>query len=300
MTQFAPYYLLDVFTDTPFGGNPLAVFPDADDLTAEQMLTMTKELNLSEAVFVQKADNEAADCRVRIFTPGMEMPTAGHPTIGVSYMILKQGWVKPAEEGLLKLQQNVGIIPVSYEIEAGTPKHVTMQQPNPEFGNKFTDSGLIASLLSIDVDDIMEDYPCQIVSCGNPFLIVPLETKAAVDSAKLNMTLFENIIDEVFLTGIMLFSLQTDAPDSTSYSRMFAPHIGVPEDPATGSAHGPLVAYINNYQLKTETSMVGEQGYLMKRPSKVQMEVKLDDTKIAQVFVGGNCVMVGKGELLIP
>jgi trans-2,3-dihydro-3-hydroxyanthranilate isomerase len=298
MIQSATYYLLDVFTNQPFGGNPLAVFPDAQGLNTQQMQLLTKELNLSESVFLFPAENETADIKMRIFTPGKELPTAGHPTIGTSYLLLNEGIIQPKNHGKLILEQNIGSITVNFKKEGNTFKQLMMEQPLPKFEQTFNDKSLIASLLSTHPTDIEEDFPCRIVNCGNPFLIVPIKTIKAMAKLKLNHELYYQILEEVEMIGIMAFSLETSNSNLLTHSRMFAPQIGVPEDPATGSAHGPLASYLFNYQMADVTQLVtGEQGIEMGRASLVNMKIVTEDAKIASVLVGGESVIMGKGEI---
>jgi trans-2,3-dihydro-3-hydroxyanthranilate isomerase len=300
MANTIKFQLLDVFTSEAFGGNPLAIFDDADHLTAEQMQKIAKELNLSESVFLNKSSNEA-DVKMRIFTPGMELPTAGHPTIGTYYYLLKQKRIDPKKQNELLLEQNIGNLKVHYELNGSDVSQILMEQPLPKFEQTFKDKKLVASLLSIEEDEIQEDYPCRIVNCGNPFLIVPIKTLDSVRKLKLNNELFSEILDEIFITGIMAFTMETENPAHLTHSRMFAPHIGVAEDPATGSAHGPLASYIHNYNLTDLSDLsIGEQGYEMGRPSQIKMQIVQEDGKISKVLVGGLCVHMGNGEIRIP
>lgn len=291
---------MDVFTSEPFGGNPLAIFDNADGLTAEQMQKIAKELNLSESVFLNKASNDA-DVKMRIFTPGMELPTAGHPTVGTAYYLLKEKGIKPKKDGELLLEQNIGNINVHYENQEGEISKILMEQPLPKFEQTFKDKKLVASLLSIEEDEIEEDFPCRIVNCGNPFLIVPVKSLESVQKLKLNSELFGEILDEIFITGVMAFTLETEDQEYISHSRMFAPHIGVPEDPATGSAHGPLACYLHNYNMADLSELsIGKQGYEMGRPSQVKMRIIQESGKISGVMIGGSCVTMGNGEIRIP
>ena len=298
MKHTAAYYLLDVFTNQPFGGNPLAVFPDANDLSSSEMQSLTKELNLSESVFILPAENQTADVKMRIFTPGKELPTAGHPTIGTSFLLLNEGLIKTKNRNKIILEQNIGNIHVNYRMEGNVIRHLMMEQPLPKFEETFSDRALIAALLSIEAGEIEEDYPCRIVNCGNPFLIVPIKSLKTMSRLKLNNELYHQILEEVDIIGIMAFSLETTSPFVLTHSRMFAPQIGVPEDPATGSAHGPLAAYIFNYQMGDVTKLVqGEQGIEMGRPSFIDMQIVTDEAKISSVQVGGESVIMGKGEI---
>jgi trans-2,3-dihydro-3-hydroxyanthranilate isomerase len=300
MADFIQYKIIDVFTSEPFGGNPLAIFDNAEDLNGEQMQKIAKELNLSESVFLTPSNNEA-DVKMKIFTPGMELPTAGHPTIGTSYYLLKEKGIKPKKANELLLEQNIGKIKVQFENHNQEVSKILMEQPLPKFEQTFKDKKLVASLLSIGEDEISEDFPCRIVNCGNPFLIVPVQTLNSIKKLKLNNELFSEILDEIFITGVMAFTMETENNNHLTHSRMFAPHIGVPEDPATGSAHGPLASYIHNYNIADLSELsIGEQGYEMGRPSQIKMQIVQVEGKISKVLVGGSCVHMGKGEMRIP
>lgn len=300
MANTIKFELIDVFTSEPFGGNPLAIFDNADKLSAEQMLKIAKELNLSESVFLHKPTAEA-DVKMRIFTPGMELPTAGHPTIGTAYYLLKNKGITPKKENELLLEQNIGNLKVQFEKKDGEISKILMEQPLPKFEQTFKDKKLVASLLSITEDEIEEDFPCRIVNCGNPFLIIPIKTLKSVQKLKLNNELFSEILDEIFITGVMAFTMETLNPENITHSRMFAPHIGVAEDPATGSAHGPLASYLHNYNMCDLSELsIGEQGYELERPSQIKMKIEQVEGKISKVKVGGSCVHMGNGEIRIP
>ena len=205
------------------------------------------------------------------------------------------------QKGRLLLKQNIGNIIVRYSGEDLTAQNIMMEQPPAKFEQTFKDKRLVASLLSIKENEIMEDFPCRVVNCGNPFLIVPIKTLKSMERLKLDHDLFSKILDELFLTGILTFTLETKHPEHVSHSRMFAPHLGIPEDPATGSAHGPLAAYLHNYNLIKMTEIrTGEQGYEMGRPSQIKMKVGLENGKLSTILVGGECVFMGKGEIRIP
>ncbi|MBK6264561.1 PhzF family phenazine biosynthesis protein [Marivirga sp. S37H4] len=300
MQQKATYYLLDVFTNQPFGGNPLAVFPNADGFTGEQMQKLTKELNLSESVFLLKPTHPDADLRMRIYTPGMELPTAGHPTIGTAFLLLEEKLIVPKKTNQITLEQSIGNIQVNFQKDHDSFVNIMMQQPLPKFEQTFKDKKLVASLLSIEENEIEREFPCRIVNCGNPFLIIPVRQLRTMERLKLNHDLFYQILDEIKITGIMAFSLETTSADTLTHSRMFAPHLGMIEDPATGSAHGPLAAYLFNYQMaEMKQLVIGEQGIEMGRPARINMQIEQEGGKISKVLIGGESVIMGKGEIRI-
>jgi len=296
MQQPLDYYLLDVFTNQPFGGNPLAIFPNADKLSSKQMHQIAKELNLSETVFLTKPALPEADIAMRIFTPARELPTAGHPTIGAAYLMLSFNLLKPADPNCLRIEQKIGLIKISFDKTGNEINDLLMEQPAPVFDQTFTDKALMASLLNIDMDDIYSNYPCRIVNCGNPFLLIPVKQLASIKQIELNQVLYESILEEVELAGVMPFTLATVNNHCIAHSRMFAPNLGIKEDPATGSAHGPLAAYLHNYQLadlqKVQTC---EQGFEMGRPSFIKVQVIADMGKIDKILIGGQSVVMAKG-----
>ena len=292
------YFLLDVFTDIPFGGNPLAVFPEADGLSDEAMQKITKELNLSETVFLLKPKQENSDISMRIFTPGRELPTAGHPTIGTAFLLLASSMIKTKLANTLVIDQKIGSINVQYFKNEAEETEVLMEQPLPKFEQTFKDKELIASLIGIRSSELYESYPARVVNCGNPFLLVPVKELKSMQKLKLNQDLYYNILEELSLTGVMPFSLETVEKESIAHSRMFAPQLGITEDPATGSAHGPLAAYLHNYQLaKVNGLQQCEQGIEMGRPSFINIKIEEKEGKLHKVLVGGKCVIMGKGTL---
>ena len=290
------YFLLDVFTDRQFGGNPLAVFPNADVLTDRQMQSIAQELNLSESTFIQKATSEAADCTVRIFTPRHEMPMAGHPTIGTAWAILKYGLLSPQSEQSLLFDEGVGAVAVDYSLENSQPRDLVMHQPLPEFG-KTLDRVPVAELLSLQPDDLEGEYPVQIVSCGVPMVLVPLKTLDAARRAIVRLDLLDSTLADVASRELFVFTRETENANADVHCRLYAPRLGVPEDPATGSAHGPLGSYLVKYGLSDGARIVGEQGIEMGRPSTIKVCIKSSGDSITDVLVGGECVEVGQGTI---
>jgi len=288
------YTVVDVFTETPFEGNPLAVFLDAVGLSDEAMQTIARELNLSETTFVFPASSAAA--RLRIFTPGAEMPFAGHPTIGAAYALVAAGRVS-SDDPTFTLEEPIGPVPIRLE-RAANPFVAWLRTPPIEFGRRYPGAPW-ARALGLAPDDLLgEAYPVQIVSAGNPFLFVALRDPGAVDRAALDRVAFEREFG-TSVSGIFIF-----APvPSGAYSRMFAPGFGIGEDPATGSATGPLGAYMATYDLLPDlddTHFTSEQGVLMKRRSLVHGILRVRDGKIDTVEVGGSAVKVIDAEIVAP
>jgi trans-2,3-dihydro-3-hydroxyanthranilate isomerase len=232
------YQVLDVFTRVPFEGNPLAVFPDAKGLSAARMQAIARELNLSETVFVLPSERPECVARLKIFTPRKEMDFAGHPTIGTAFLLAngrKQFCV----------EENVGVIPIVVD------DMIWLETP-PISDGPTMDREKAAALVRLSPDDLMDATP-QVLSAGNATLFIPVKSKTAVDRAELDSN--QPVCVFVF------------APTSEgAYSRMFAPSFGVPEDPATGSATGPLAAYMRRHGMAGDR-FVSEQGTKMGRRS---------------------------------
>ncbi len=293
------YQLVDVFTDTPFGGNQLAVFLQPGDLTAEMMQTFARELNLAETTFVFPPDDPQNDYRVRIFTPARELPFAGHPTIGTGFVLHRHGMIRAG--GRLRLEEGVGMIEVTLADEPGGGLMVTMQQPIPAFGAVCADRAALSAMLSLTPDDLIDGLPAQVVSSGNPFLFVPLKSLDAIRRVRLNADLW--LRQGIDAHGVVVFTLEAERAGSTLHSRMFAPELNITEDPATGSAHGPLGAYLLRYGVvdaQTARHMVAEQGFEIQRPSLLHVYVEGTAEQITSVRVGGYTCAVGSGMLIVP
>ena len=266
------YAHLDVFTDRAFGGNQLAVFHDGWGVSDAEMQTIAKELNLPETVFVAKAE-KGGDHRLRIFTPARELPFAGHPTVGAAFF-LADG--KDAE---LRLEEGVGTLTVT--VRDGFTE---MQQPVPTF-ELVADRATVASQLSLAVSDIVPTLPIEIGSSGNKFMLVPVNTVDAVKRAS----------PKGLTEAAYIFTTETLDKASTTHGRMYAPWQGIAEDPATGSAFGPLAAYLVRHGLSDGKRIVGEQGFEMGRPSILYARVGGTKDRITSVHVGGRCVRTGGG-----
>lgn len=296
------YHLLDVFTDRQFGGNQLAVFPDPPrDLPATLMQKIAKELNLSETTFVFPPADSAADFRLRIFTPAAELPMAGHPTVGTAYLLARLGALgRIADAKTIVFQEGIGPIAVTVRAdENGDPRHVWMQQPIPQFLDIYQDRASIASILSLTVGDLRDGAPIQVLSSGLPFLFVPLKSLEAVREIRLRLDKWSERLAGTNAQNVFVATTETVRQDSTVHSRMFAPALGISEDPATGSASGPLGAYLLRYGLASSGDMVSEQGFEMGRPSFIHIEVKRNGDEFTDVAIGGRCAYIGCGALVI-
>ena len=299
------FYQADVFSGSPFGGNPVAVFPDAQGLTDDQLQQIAREMNLSETVFVFPPSDPAAVARLRIFTPSQEIPFAGHPVVGTFFVLAKLGLIATPEPVTRFVQEcNIGLFPVELHKQEGQVTHVVMTQPEPQFLErieKTEDLYLVASSLGLPKYAITEaKWPVEVVSTGLPVMIVPVRTLTAVRSIKPDPSAIVDVCDRFGANGMMVFTTVTVEPSSTVHARMFAPSIGILEDPATGSASGALGAYLVQngvVDVGPMTELLIEQGYEMERPSTILVRVESDDDMIRSVKVGGQCVMVIEGTL---
>ena len=296
------YHLLDVFTDRQFGGNQLAVFPDPPpDLPAELMQKIAKELNLSETTFLCPTAEPGCDFRLRIFTPAAELPMAGHPTVGSAYLLARLGALgRIAGAKTIVFEEGVGPIAVTIRAdETGEPAEVWMNQPIPQFLDVYEQRASIAGILSLTPADLQENAPIQVLSSGLPFLFVMLNSLDAARRIRFRLDKWADALAGTNAENIFAATTETVREDSTAHSRMFAPALGIAEDPATGSASGPLGAYLLRYGLAHSGDMISEQGFEMGRPSFIRIRVRRNGQAISEVAVGGRCAYIGYGALVI-
>jgi len=294
------YLHLDVFTGEKFGGNQLAVFLDARGLSAETMQAVTKEMNFSESTFIFPAERPDTDIRMRIFTPGREMPMAGHPTVGSTFALALAGVIPPGRRRWV-FGLNVGPTPVDIDWDGLRPAFVWMTQQAPLFGAVVQDVEAAARAVGLDGHAVRATgLPVQEVSCGVPFVFIPLATRAHVDAASPNLDVFDRLCAAAGVDNhaMFVFSPEPGPDGATVYSRMFAPGLGVFEDPATGAASGPLGCYLVQHGVvppERAGAMLSLQGVKMGRPSCVHIAIGVDGGGITRVQVGGEAVLVGEG-----
>jgi len=321
MTAFSLRYLhLDVFTDHVFGGNQLAVFPlvtrgrepggpeplqllpTVEVPSTELMQAITREMAYSESTFVFPPERPDTDVRVRIFTPAKELPMAGHPTVGTAFALAHDG-VIPAGQPSIVFGLGVGPVPVTLRWADDGLAFAEMTQLRPTFGPPIAALDVVAEALGVAEGDIRSTgVPVQEVSCGIPFLMVPLASRAAVDAAALDRGGLVRLCRAlgVAQVEVFLFSTEPAGDDTTAYSRMFAPGMGVAEDPATGAASGPLGSYLVKHRLVAPAEadrIVSLQGVKMGRPSRIHIAIEGTPDDITRVRVGGSAVMVGEGSV---
>ncbi|TKB68340.1 MAG: PhzF family phenazine biosynthesis protein [Nitrospira sp.] len=285
------FYQADVFTGDAFGGNPVAVFPNAHGLSDHQLQQIAREMNLSETVFVLPPTDQAAVVRLRIFTPTQELPFAGHPVLGTFFVLAQLGLVA-ATEGITRVMQecNIGLFPVELHAREGELIRVVMTQPKPEFlgpVDDMEDVYKIASSLGLPKHAVADmKWPIEVVSTGLPVLIVPVRSLTAVRSIQPDASAIMDVCHRFGANGIMVFTTVTVEPSATVHARMFAPSIGILEDPATGSASGALGAYLVQngvVEVAPTTDIVVEQGYEIERPSQILVRIESDDDIIKTV-----------------
>lgn len=296
------YLHYDVFTDRPLVGNQLAVFADAQGLDTVHMQAIAREMNYSESTFILPTERPDTDIRMRIFTPFNEMPMAGHPTIGSTFALAHTGAIaRGAKRFVFGL--NIGPTPVDLEWGDEGLSFVWMTQRPPTFGPIVSQREACADALGLTLDDLSDTLPVQEVSCGVPYLLVALRDHRAVDRAIGDSAGFSRLCAACGLDlPIFLFAVGGPSPGDTAYGRMFAPDFGIIEDPATGSAAGPVGCYVVHHgAVKADPARPIQisQGVAMGRPSRIYVSVEGEPGDLTGVKVGGTAVLVGRGELLV-
>ncbi len=298
----------DVFTKQAFGGNPLAVFPEGDGVDDVTMQTIAREMNLSETVFVlPPTDPARALRRLRIFTPSTELPMAGHPVVGTWMVLASLGVVAPpaSGEGTVTIHQELkaGILPVAIQFIAGQPTKVVMTQPPPQIGLPLNISEAVARALSLSPDQIgFDQLPIVYATTGVPYLMVPLRSRAALSSILINSSALSDLLLQTLVSGIYAFTPEPHSPRSLVSARMFSDAtLGISEDPATGSAAGPLAAALVHFGFVPTVNGLArftiEQGVDMGRASYIEAEVEGERGAVRVVRIGGTAVTVAKGEV---
>lgn len=290
------FSLVDVFSGVRYSGNPLAVFVTVGDLDPVQMQAIAREINFSETTFVrslQPKPHQGYD--VRIFSPTEELPFAGHPTLGTAFVIREQLREKMRSQGLdsnpvSNLVLNLAVGPIPVEISADDV--FWMKQNAATIGPVLNNSIQVAAALGLDFSDIHETWPLREVSTGLPFLMVPLRGLGALGQSRIVNDRFSALMAQTTAKGVFLFCEETRDRAHQFAARMFAPGLGIMEDPATGSANGCFAAYWG--ALGREVDAIVEQGYEMGRPSQVRIRGRLENGVI-QVSVGGEVVAIAQG-----
>lgn len=298
------YLTVDVFTDVPFSGNQLAVFPDARGIPEHRLLDVTREFNYSETTFVYPADDPAHTRRVRIFTPGAEVPFAGHPTVGTAHVLAAIGEIPlSGDRTRIVFEEGVGPVPIAIRSSQGVPVSAQLSVAMlPEIGPLAASRDAIAATLGLDLSDLLgDDWSPQALSCGLPFLFVPVRNLAAVAKARVRMDAWDATLKGTWASEVFVFAPGGERPGTAFHARMFAPGLNVPEDPATGSANAALAGYLAARDPRRDGLLTWqvEQGFEMGRPSIIEVEADVANGQVTAVRVGGASVLVAEGTMAI-
>jgi len=291
------YFICDVFTDTRFGGNQLAVLPEADGLSDRQMQQIAREFNFSESTFVFPA--EAGHARkVRIFTPSTEVPFAGHPNVGTAFALATAGEFGAIDNAItVTFEEKAGLVPVSIHRREGRI-WCELSAPERLSLGKTVSAEIVAAAVSISPEEVVtRAHPPQVASVGLPFLMVELRDRAALERARTNMTGIDAIADEGVTPDVHLYTRSGD--DFDIRARMFAPLDGVPEDPATGSANCALAALLAHHEGERDGSFRWRiaQGVEMGCPSILEARAEKRDGEVVGAWIGGASVLVSEGTI---
>ncbi len=292
------YFICDVFTDTRFGGNQLAVLPEATGLTDRQMQQIAREFNFAESTFVLPAERGNTR-RVRIFTPTREVPFAGHPNVGTAFALATAGLLGPIDGGLtVTFEEIAGLVPVRIERSEGGGFHCELRAPEPLARGRTVPAATLAPALSLEPGDLLiRAHEPQVASVGLPFLMVELRDRAALERARARTDLLEALAADGVCPDVHLYVRSGDGFDLRA--RMFAPLDGVPEDPATGSANvalGALLASLEPAASGTFRFRVA-QGVEMGRPSVLEVRAEKRDGVVTEAYVRGSSVLVSEGRI---
>jgi trans-2,3-dihydro-3-hydroxyanthranilate isomerase len=297
MPSRVPFYFVDVFATGPLTGNPLSLVPDADGLDEAQMRAIAREFNQSETTFLLRPSLPEATVRLRSFTPaGAEVGGAGHNALGAWWWLEAAGRLASAAASRGLRQELAGqVLPVEVARGAGRPALVWMDQSPPHFGDVAGDRARLAACLGLDERDLLEQ-DAQVVSTGAGHLLVPAGNRGAVDRAAADPARLVPALREVGAEGCYLYSPDpVDAAGAVAYARFFNPAMGITEDPATGTAAGPLAArLVATGRVPDESTVVIEQGYALGRPSRITVSVFGQ-----RVRIGGSGLVVAEGTLTV-
>ena len=298
------FVTLDVFTDKAFGGNPLAVFPDARGLDDAAMQNIAREFNLSETVFVFPPENPTSARAVRIFTPGNELPFAGHPTVGCAHALAALGEIPlSGSETEIVLEEKVGPVPVRIRAENGKPVFAELSVAKlPEVGPPPPSRATLAELVGLTPPDMQAGANmAQAISCGVPFLLIPVRDRDALARCAIRMDVWTSVLSRFWARDLYIFTREGEKEGQNIRARMFGPGVNVAEDPATGSAAVSLAGYLAARDPRSDgtLSWVIEQGFEMGRPSLLHISADKSGGAITGVRVGGASVMMSEGAMIV-
>ena len=292
------FHFVDVFAVAPLTGNPLVVVEDADDVPLQRLQQIAREFNQSETTFLLRPTRAGADWRLRSFTPaGAEVFGAGgHNTLGAWWWLADSGKL-PLDETRTVFRQEVGgrVLPVTIGQVNGRASYVEMEQDPPDAGPHCEDLAVLASALSVTVEEIATDQvPCRVVSTGVAHLLVPIRDRECVDRVRPDTAKLLALLRKLPAEGCYVFSLDPRQPDAAAYARFFNPTVGIPEDPATGTAAGPLAAHLFAHGLVRAGRIRIEQGTALGRTSLIDVDVSGGAVKLS-----ARAVVVASGRLTI-
>lgn len=292
MPKELPFHIVDVFAESKYAGNQLAVVLNSDGLSTSRMQQIAKEFHFSETTFVVQRDSKF---NVRIFTPANELPFAGHPTLGTAFVIQQNIIAKKTSKVSLNLK--VGEIPVRFNYSSGKPGVLWMRQNEPTFWKSKIDANEVADVLGLDSDEIYPEFPIEEVSTGVPFMIVPLKKLKSIRKCAVDRKLLLSLVKKAEAKSILVFSPEPYKKGSDISVRVFTDYFGIPEDPATGSGNGCLAAYLSQHKYygTDKVDVAVDQGYELGRPSKLYLKASKDG-KIS-IHVGGRVFPVARGTL---
>jgi trans-2,3-dihydro-3-hydroxyanthranilate isomerase len=305
MTEL-PFVTYDVFTETRFGGNPLAVFPDAPGLNLTQMQTIAREFNLSETVFVTAVEGKPLHRRLRILTPGYELPFAGHPTVGTAVALAELGafpW--PEGKAVLNIvfEEGVGPVPVRIERRKDRPLYATLAMPRlPERGPDGPDRNGLARVLALDVEQLYKAVSPACYGAGVPFTIVPVRNAKALAAIALDLGAWRMLMADTWAKALYVIDLSDLREKREIRARMFSPAMGIAEDPASGAAVVALAGFLTENELVPREGSISctiRQGEEMGRPSRIALEMDFANGRLHAVRLGGAAVAVSRGTFLI-
>jgi trans-2,3-dihydro-3-hydroxyanthranilate isomerase len=295
---------VDVFTDRPLTGNPLAVFLDGVGLSSDEMLAIAREMNLSETTFVLPPTRREAHYKVRIFTPAKEIPFAGHPSIGTAHALIEDGGITLKQRiTAVRQEVEIGVLPIEIESITKEKRLITMTQGKPKLGQVIQDTQSIADMLGIpNVKITSAKLPVQVSSTGLDQLMIPIRSLEQVQKLSPKFERLADLERRFGVVGCSVFTLETSVSDASAHVRFFAPAAGVFEDPATGSAAGALGAYLVSHGVfgsKNPVCFTIEQGSEIHRPSRITVTVEHEANVPTLVKVGGEAVTILDGELVL-
>lgn len=294
------FLLIDVFTDRPFGGSRLYLFPDGAGVGDGLMQKLAMEMGAGETAFIVPARQDSIPAAgLRVFTPSGEIPFGGHSVLGATFALDELGR-RADPDRPFAWDLEAGRFEVERRSEGGRPAYYLSLEP-PVFMGQYFQRGKVARTLGVPEDEIaITGLPCEVISTGLPIHIVPLASLEAMASINLRRREADNIARDLGFGDLFVFTCEVEGPEATVHCRMFAPHFGIPEDAASGAATGALVAYLVKHRLvKVDAAVrvVSEQGLEMGRPSRIVAEAAVRGGQAVDIRVGGSCVLVGRGRL---